>query len=443
MDRSRAGRIPDGFQPPPINASSVSLNAEGERELHLDAIINTSIGNNDLGEILLGGELGGVDCGEGLSGVSQPREMGTTIFSGTPVRTLDSDVSLLGARQEGPHSRGGLPSGPPTSRENVAVAGVTTTPANLGSLDASKFPAGTPYEDSLGDTISPITPVSTAITGGGGLSQKIKNMFGSKTSLNDDASPLPPLPKQKLIFDPADQDLASPPKISSGDYDPSQSDGFAASTPFKTIQLSNGSKVNTKGIYQTENSKGFELKPFRNRASKFFLWSGFTSENSCQYNDFDSPDSERINFLHSSLGDIASPIDENMNFFIFGVKNYIKVTPCQTCRRGKSCHPHHLQAILEDVESNKNFVGEITIKDVDVKREFSLVTVQMLPVFNSRAITVRRPLPVPNLIIVPNKDLPSAPLAICEVNLDQNLIERLNSLYFPNHEIIGDFEFRI
>ena len=53
-----------------------------------------------------------MSSGEGVFGVSRPRDVGLTILSGAPATTSSLSISMPEARPEGPQSRGGPPSGP-------------------------------------------------------------------------------------------------------------------------------------------------------------------------------------------------------------------------------------------------------------------------------------------------------------------------------------------
>ena len=54
-----------------------------------------------------------MSSGEGVFGVSRPRDVGLTILSGAPATMSSLSISMPEVRPEGPQSCGGPPSGPP------------------------------------------------------------------------------------------------------------------------------------------------------------------------------------------------------------------------------------------------------------------------------------------------------------------------------------------
>ena len=217
------------------------------------------------------------------------------------------------------------------------------------------------------------------------------------------------------------------------------------STP--RIQKINGKKVrDLHSIFTVRNNFGYILKSFHNRESVYVPWRGFSDSNEKKFVKFEDEDMERLNFLHSKLGDLATPIDENMEYSIFGVKSYLKVNRCMNCKKSKPCYEdHHLQVLINDIEFNKDITKDINARDINLKRDFNLVSQNPFPIFNKHHKSSDNL--EPNLIYVPTNEGQARFLTMSKMNLTDDQISSLNFIYFPNGEIRGDqangFDFKL
>ena len=325
------------------------------------------------------------------------------------------------------------PGGASSRQISAAINPIST------SIEKNGFGLQGPPGVRIVDCPSPITPVENTPTGG--LTGRIKQAFGSLHSLggdnNNSKASINPKPSQPPL-PPLRQSKSPATTINQASYSPADADGFSTSTPLHIKHQ--GRKVTVSGLFKLHNHLGFELNSFRNRHSKFYSWKGFPNFENIDLVNYKSGDAERINFLHSKFGDIASNMDEHLNYHVFGIKSYLKVVLCPNCKRGKASHNHHLEKLLDDLEMNKNFKGEVCLDHIDINRDFSLVVRQESPRFTVRPSYSRKISGGPAMCIVPTRDLPSAHLSICEARLDDDLILSLNSFYFGYREILGDLK---
>ena len=122
-----------------------------------------------------------------------------------------------------------------------------------------------------------------------------------------------------------------------------------------------------------EKAQKYKLRPFANRLTKEVDFGGFRDDGGIKFRKFSSSD-EKNNFLSSHLGDTASPIDKR-GYFVFGVRSYVRVEFCGTCRSNDFCGvDHHLQAVVSDYYANEAYYKTgIASTDLDMKKSFSLV----------------------------------------------------------------------
>ena len=200
-------------------------------------------------------------------------------------------------------------------------------------------------------------------------------------------------------------------------------------------------------ILQIRNHHGYSLHDFHNRASAYIPWKGLNDDLDRKFTKFDSPDLEKLNFVHSKLGDMASPIDENYEYAIYGVKQYLIVRKCVSFKKERKCsEDHHLQTILNDIAMCKNFNREVTTRDIDISRDFHLVTQNPLPIFNKHNVSTEN-LFEPNLILVPNQESTARILTFTKMQLSDEHFRSMNVNFYPNGELTGDptnsFNFRL
>ena len=130
--------------------------------------------------------------------------------------------------------------------------------------------------------------------------------------------------KIKSLFTKKERPPSSSSRLATGlnEFDASS---ITTSTP--KITTVNGKRLKGMAhIFQIRNHHGYRLKDFQNRISAYIPWRGFTEDIDRRFTKFDSPDTEKLNFVHSKLGDLASPIDENGEYYIFAVKQYLKIS---------------------------------------------------------------------------------------------------------------------
>ena len=212
-------------------------------------------------------------------------------------------------------------------------------------------------------------------------------------------------------------------------------DVCAASTP-KITQVNGKNVRNRKDLFTLTNHFGYILRDFLNRKSFFIPYGGFR-DNDKNMVKFDNEADEKLNFLYSKLGDIASIIDQNSEYFIYGIRSYVRVNKCANCRKNKKCdEDHHLQCLLNDIELNKDMERELTTRDVDVRRSFETVSLNQPPIFNRLSDSLENILD-PNLLTFPLESVAKT-LYLEKMVLDETQFENLNKNHFPLGEIRGN-----
>ena len=301
-----------------------------------------------------------------------------------------------------------------------SVLGADVNVSSIGGASCASFPLApvlphspNPLSGGESPQIKNVGDVENAIADGEKLSlgEKLKNIFGRRSTTRLASASVQTL---------------------------STSNSFYINSPRLSTVSANGKKVEKlNDIFIVKNTIGYQLKDFYNRESLFIPWRGFKSDVSKNFVKFEDDGLERLNFIHSKLGDIASPIDENFSYKIFGLKAYLSVNVCYLCRRKKSCNEdHHLQAILNDLELSKGWNREITTRDLDLTRDFSLVSQNTFPIFNKQ-VKQNKQLS-PTLIFVPDEHSNARVLSFTKMNLDNNHFLAMNKMYYPNGELTGD-----
>ena len=209
----------------------------------------------------------------------------------------------------------------------------------------------------------------------------------------------------------------------------------------KPVQkVNNRHLVSFNDIFQYQLESEYLLKNLFNRKSCVLKTFGYLIDENVPFTRFEDVKQEGENFLSSHLGQLSSPIDDKGEYYLTGVRSYVRVAKCSICRGGLLCgKDHHLQALLNDIEKNKKFRKKpVTLEDLDLTRDFPLVALftdtsdlQMPP-------TQKNVSKSPNLFLVPKKDEWARSLHAEHVQKNDEFFHAHNDYFFPMGEIKGD-----
>ena len=189
---------------------------------------------------------------------------------------------------------------------------------------------------------------------------------------------------------------------------------------------------NIEYLFDVKNETNYKLKTFRGRKASFINNYGYTHVNNGVFKPFYDLDQERLNFLRSFLGQIASEINNDGSYFCFGVSSYILVKKCKKCNSDKSCKKdHHLQSILDDIVKN-SAPNTVTIDDLNLDRRFENVAFVPPVADLDRSLS--------DILYVPSRNEWASNAFFTLVIKGSAWFNQVNKKLFPQGEIVGNIK---
>ena len=162
----------------------------------------------------------------------------------------------------------------------------------------------------------------------------------------------------------------------------------AAVGPFVSYNESSHNESSLpENMFMFANDDAYMLSSFANRPSALVPRYGYLRQprGSIYTRVFYNETDERQNFLSSDVGSLASEIFSDNSYYIFGIRNYIRIATCRACDSDGNCSVDHLlQELLADVKRNIKFKEEVSEVDLILTRDFKKVKSSVF--FNGTAI---------------------------------------------------------
>ena len=159
-----------------------------------------------------------------------------------------------------------------------------------------------------------------------------------------------------------------------GNGDAGKKDAFGAPTPSRPRQIlvRNRPLLNAHLVFDSLSQNTYRLTAYGGKTYEYLPFGGFVSDLGFKFEVFTSQQDEIRNFLGAKTGALASPILKDGSFFVFGLRSYIKISPCNLCKKGKCKNDHLLEKLLEDREKNR-MGGAIGPENLNLGRSFEHV----------------------------------------------------------------------
>ena len=210
------------------------------------------------------------------------------------------------------------------------------------------------------------------------------------------------------------------------------------SASFRTPKVGVRLVKNVDSIFRLRTDTEFALKNFANRISAVVPFFGYTAKHTknLSFENFSDAERELLNFKKSKMGQLASKINADLEYYIFGVNSYVKVVKCKICRKGIQCgRDHHLDAVLNDVAKN-NKLKNASVTDFNLQRPFELVSSNLL---QSESVKLN------TIFDVASRDTWCQPLIADSLELTDSFLRQGCSIFYPRGELClnenGLFEF--